>query len=426
MGKVKKNILLLSTGDVNGAYEAIYRLAKLYSEEGHQVAMLVKNKTKSDPFIIKYKPILKNKYISSLQKIVKSQLRKYNKVDPNYHFISDDEQTKNIDPAHLLNQIGFIPEITFVGMTDKFMNSTDIVNIQQLTKSKVYTIAVDMNHFTGGCHYAWDCKGYVSGCSTNCPAILDAKNKGLAKLNFETKFHNAKKGNFQIISMSEWTLNQAKNSKIYKDQIEFKNINSIIDVDQFNPNKRNIAKQVFDFDEDKFYILCGSQNLKSKRKGFQYFMEALKILENNLTEEQKNKIVILNVSRETQSELSDLTFEMKNIDYINDYRLLSLLYQAVEVFVNPSIEDSGPMMVSEALACGTPVVGFDMGIVTNMVIDNYNGYRASLKDSEDLAFGIKKIFELSKSEYQSYSNNSYKSVSENSSLNSILKLNLLQ
>jgi glycosyltransferase involved in cell wall biosynthesis len=306
------------------------------------------------------------------------------------------------------------------------MNSTDILNIQQLSKSKVYTIAVDMNHFTGGCHYAWDCKGYISGCNTNCPAILDAKSKSLAKLNFETKLGNAKKGNFQIISMSEWTLNQAKKSKIYKDQIEFKNINSIIDVDQFNPNKRNIAKKVFDFDEDKFYILCGSQNLKSKRKGFHYFMEALKILEKNLTDQQKNKIVILNVSRETQNELLDLAFEMKNIDYINDYRLLSLLYQAVEVFVNPSIEDSGPMMVSEALACGTPVVGFDMGIVTNMVITNFNGYKASLKDSEDLAFGIKKIFELSKSEYQSYSNNSYKSVLDNSSLNSIKKLNLLQ
>ncbi|MFP3802939.1 glycosyltransferase, partial [Paraburkholderia sp. SIMBA_027] len=82
--------------------------------------------------------------------------------------------------------------------------------------------------------------------------------------------------------------------------------------------------------------------------------------------------------------------------YIKDYRLLALLYQAADLFVNSSIEDSGPMMVSEALACGTPVVGFDTGVLTNMIIDNYKGYKAPLKDSKKLAEGIKKIFELNK------------------------------
>ena len=55
MESIKKKILLLSTGDVNGAYESVYRLSKLFHQEGHQVAMLVKNKTKLDSFIIQYK-----------------------------------------------------------------------------------------------------------------------------------------------------------------------------------------------------------------------------------------------------------------------------------------------------------------------------------------------------------------------------------
>ena len=105
----------------------------------------------------------------------------------------------------------------------------------------------------------------------------------------------------------------------------------------------------------------------------------------------------------------------KHINYIKDYRLLALLYQATDVFVNSSIEDSGPMMVSEALACGTPVVGFDMGVVNNMVITGYNGYKAKLKDSGDLSQGIKEILELSKDEYKQYSLNALKQVEEYSS-----------
>jgi glycosyltransferase involved in cell wall biosynthesis len=113
---------------------------------------------------------------------------------------------------------------------------------------------------------------------------------------------------------------------------------------------------------------------------------------------------------------SEIPFAKKQVDYIKDYRLLSLLYQASDVFVNSSIEDSGPMMVSEALACGTPVVGFDMGVVTNMVINDYNGYKAILKDSNDLSIGIEKIFKLSEVDYQKYSDNAVKQVEEFSSM----------
>src|SRR5690606_14617272 len=95
--------------------------------------------------------------------------------------------------------------------------------------------------------------------------------------------------------------------------------------------------------------------------------------------------------------------------------LLSQLYQSVDVFVNSSIEDSGPMMVSEALACGTPVVGFNTGVVMNMVIDGYNGYKAEIGDSIGLKNGIKTIFKLNPSEKNIYSKNAVKQVVEYSS-----------
>ena len=96
--------------------------------------------------------------------------------------------------------------------------------------------------------------------------------------------------------------------------------------------------------------------------------------------------------------------------------MLSLLYQASDVFVNSSIEDAGPMMVSEALACGTPVVGFDMGVVDNMVINDYNGYKAILKDSVDLANGIYTVLKLNTVEYNAYSRNAVRQVEEFSSM----------
>jgi glycosyltransferase involved in cell wall biosynthesis len=428
MENVRKKILLLSTGDVNGAYEAIYKLSFFLKSQGFQVAMVVKDKTRTDDFIVRYNQIQPKaksyleRVVSKLKsKLVTNKTKERIVFDSNYNFLSLDENSQNISAKSLIDQIGFTPDFIFSGMTIGFLNSTDLLEIQQLTKAQVYNITVDMNHFTGGCHYAWDCDGYIKGCTDKCPAILSDFDKERAKINFETKLQNARLGNFKIIAGSGWTLEQSKKSKIYCDQENIININSLIDTDLLNNKNRDYAKRIFNLDENKFYILMGCQNASEKRKGFEYLLESLKILEKNSTDEQKSRIEVLIVSRNVSDSFSEIPFPKRRIDYIKDYRLLSLLYQAADVFVNSSIEDSGPMMVSEALACGTPVVGFDMGVVSNMVINDYNGYKAILKDSHDLATGIEKIIKLSKHDYQKYSDNAIKQVEEFSSLNEIAK-----
>ncbi|QDZ63612.1 glycosyltransferase [Elizabethkingia bruuniana] len=151
------------------------------------------------------------------------------------------------------------------------------------------------------------------------------------------------------------------------------------------------------------------------RKGFKYLLEALSILEATIRSEDLEKIVIVVVSNEVSNEFEKLKFKKHKINYIKDYRLLSLLYQATDLYVNSSIEDSGPMMVSEALACGTPVVGFDTGVITNMVIDDYNGYKIPMANSHKLAEGILKILKLNTEQYQMFSDNAVKQVKEYSS-----------
>lgn len=418
---MKKQILLLSTGDINGAYEYIYRLGNLLIQEGHHVVMLVKHKTKPDSFIVSYEDeqLLKSKTIVErvLLKISNRFIKKSKPqptFDANYDFISVDETSINVSAKQIIKLVGFTPDYIFVGMTDRFMNSTDLLNLQQLTNAQVYNVTVDMNHFTGGCHFAWDCRGYIEGCN-KCPAITSLHGNDIAKINFETKLANAIKGNFKILTGSGWTLMQAKESKIYKDQLNFVNINSLIDTKVFNSKCRQFAKQIFNLKEDNFYILMGCQNTNSKRKGFEYLVESLQILFEKLNEEQRKKIKVVIVSRKITESFEDIPFEKQHIPYINDYRLLSLLYQSTDVFVNSSIEDSGPMMVSEALACGTPVVGFNMGVVSNLVKNGYNGYKATLKDSSDLSNGVFEIFNLNDDDYKTYSDNAVLQVEKYSS-----------
>jgi len=52
---------------------------------------------------------------------------------------------------------------------------------------------------------------------------------------------------------------------------------------------------------------------------------------------------------------------------------MSLIYSAADVFVVPSTEDNFPNTVLESLACGTPIVGFDIGGINEQIEHGKNG-----------------------------------------------------
>ncbi|MBL0026764.1 MAG: hypothetical protein IPO98_18045 [Saprospiraceae bacterium] len=206
-----------------------------------------------------------------------------------------------------------------------------------------------MSPLTGGCHYAWECRGRKD-CKA-CPAIIDEKKNDWSHNNLILKMKNIEKAGIKIIAASGWTQMQARKSILFQNQDKIENINSCIDTRLFNSKNRDIAKRIFGVDDDVKLIFCGAQKMTDHRKGFSYFKESLDILFEMLDAATRNKICILIVGRDYQDSVyTKIPFQTHAIDYIKDYRLLSLAYQASDIFVCPSIEDSGPMMVSEGIS----------------------------------------------------------------------------
>jgi len=56
-----------------------------------------------------------------------------------------------------------------------------------------------------------------------------------------------------------------------------------------------------------------------------------------------------------------------------------------------SREDNLPNTVLESIACGTPVAGFDVGGIPEMIAHKVNGYLATPFDTADLANGVEWI-----------------------------------
>jgi len=95
----------------------------------------------------------------------------------------------------------------------------------------------DMAPFTGGCHYAWDCKRYQNNCGS-CPGLYSSDPFDITYENLIFKKKYISKTNIQIIAASEWQYRQAKNSSLFSNKPVHKILLSI-DPSVFKPvNKK--------------------------------------------------------------------------------------------------------------------------------------------------------------------------------------------
>ena len=74
---------------------------------------------------------------------------------------------------------------------------------------------------------------------------------------------------------------------------------------------------------------------------------------------------------------------------MSEEKKIASIYNSVDTFVLPSLEDNLPNTIMEAMACGVPCVGFNTGGIPEMIDHQKNGYVAEYKSAEDLARGIR-------------------------------------
>jgi len=70
----------------------------------------------------------------------------------------------------------------------------------------------------------------------------------------------------------------------------------------------------------------------------------------------------------------------QHLGYVEDERWLSVIYSAADVFVIPSLQEAFGNVALEAMACGTPVVGFDAGGIPEFVCSGVTGLLAPTGD----------------------------------------------
>ncbi|PIZ01278.1 hypothetical protein COY60_04375 [Candidatus Gracilibacteria bacterium CG_4_10_14_0_8_um_filter_38_28] len=191
------------------------------------------------------------------------------------------------------------------------------------------------------------------------------------------------RSNIEYVGVSSWTTSKIKNDAIIGNNTA-RTIYNGINTSVFCKKDKEKSREKLGLPKDKKIILsiAGSGN-KSNLKGLAFVMD---IVEQYKT---KKDILFITIGNHTENKVSDNFWELGWIssDMMAEY------FSAADVFLYPTLADSFGLVVAESLACGCPVLTFNIGGVPELMKHKVNGYIANYKDAEDLQKGFEYILE---------------------------------
>lgn len=367
-------ILIVSTTDIEGgAGRAAFRLHNSLLDSNIQSSMLVNRKNSLEKTVIGPSNIIKK---------ILGYLRPYLDSLP-VRFYRHKSAT--------MFSVLWLPFSSIPSKINKI--NPDIVHIHWLGPgmialedfSKINAPIVwslhDMWAFTGGCHYNENCNRFQIGCG-NCRVLGSNKENDLSKRVFERKERVFKKiNNLTMVGLSNWITESSKQNILFKNR-RIINLPNPIDIKIFKPTNKNNARNLLGLPNDKKLILFGAMAATSDfRKGFQELSETLMKLKS-----QDIELVVFGSKRPSNN--YDFGFIAHFLGHINDEETLASIYSAADVMVVPSLQENLSNSIMESLACGTPVVAFDIGGNSDMINHKKNGYLSAPLDTASLKSGI--------------------------------------
>lgn len=263
-----------------------------------------------------------------------------------------------------------------------------VADIGAIRTPVVWTLH-DMWAFTGGCQYDESCGRFAAGCG-RCPVLESTVEDDLSARRHAAKRRAWAGRDITVVAPSRWMAAEARRSPIFEGQ-RIEVLKNGIDLERFKPLDRAFARQALGLPADRRLVLFGALNAAAdKRKGYDLLQAALGHLAEATVGGRATREALAFVVFGSNPARRELTHGVPtyHFGHLADDVSLALLYAACDLFVAPSRQENLPNTVAEALACGTPCVGFDIGGLPDLIEHGRNGWLAPALDAQALGHGI--------------------------------------
>jgi len=191
--------------------------------------------------------------------------------------------------------------------------------------------------------------------------------------------------------------------------------------------KSNFGIPVEKFTVKPNFVIDHKNNLETKRDNHFLFVGRLSV--------EKGIEVLIDAFRDTSFELKiagdgplkqlviDAAVDNKNISYLGSLKNeeVKLELQKAQAFIFPSIWYEGmPMTIIEAFSCSTPVIASNLGAMSSIISNNFNGFHFEERSPQKLKEAVKLFDNLMPEVKKHIQDNAYQTYKEKYSVSSQL------
>lgn len=391
-----KILLISSISPYRGPGAIVLEMKKALELANHEVTILTKYREPSLPFIKSVFPPINvlRKYIDLISWNIKLLWQR-----PNYFFFYRSDKNPPVSTRKVLKAIDDNYDMVYIWFYQDLLSFKTIYKLYEKLKVPFLFSPPDYSIMTGGCHFMNNCLEYTNGCK---------KCKGIKFGHFPRKNVIYRNKVLDIIKpkilCNSYMQSRFLESTLFKMSDNLYSVHPIIDLDVFCERDGTAIKIAKGIEPQKKVLLFGAQELSNERKGIRYLIQALNVLYDRLPEDYRRAIQIVSIGKKNTELTSKIKFNVLELGYLK-FTELPDIYAMASIYLSPSVVDAGPLMVNQALACGTPVVSFEIGTAIEVIKNQGTGYCAKVRDYVDFANGIYKILMLSTAEYSNMRRN---------------------
>lgn len=342
-------IALVNHTDVGGGAEKIaIQLLQHFQAMGHEAFLFVGVKQTNHPRVISFG--LKSGYREKLH----------------HHYTSkgvNSEFAPSLETA--FNRLGFKPDlIHFHNLHGGYFNIKELPKVISNRKS-IITLHDDWV-FTGHCAFIMQCDEWKNQCN-NCPDLnryprIDHDATATERRLKERLLATDEMG-FVAVSEHQLELTGTKTTQV---------IPNGINLSIFKPSDKQEARKTLNLPEDKVIILLNGNYAA--------------------TNSYRDTDILLRICRKYESQPGVLfvvcgkkipeTANLKSVGFIREESAMQAYYAASDLLMHPALAESQGLSVMEAMACGKPVLTYDLAAYRTIFQHEVHG----LKAENDTAF----------------------------------------